>query len=216
METFSFLLLILFWVGVFVAAYKPKDDLRTRIEAYYYLVQNKTRSTKIAKRVHLLRTENKKKKLMKELTDALSYLKNVTILGRGENISAELMLEELADFSPGLSKTFLGMARSLSVNEKNVAEESLFETIGNDYARDIGVFLASWEDIPQTELLSSIEAYLNVLREEQITRQKEKDEMISDLVYFPVVINCMMVLLNFIYVSYFIEQESMLAQLFGL
>ncbi len=196
--------------------YKPKDDLSARIEAYYYYVQTKTRSTKIAKRIHLLRTESKKKKLMKELTDALSYLKNVTILGRGENISAELMLEELADFSPGLSKTFLGMARSLSVNEKNVAEESLYEAIGNSYAHDIGVFLASWEDIPQNELLSSIEAYLNVLREEQITRQKEKDELISDLVYFPVVINCMMVLLNFIYVCYFIEQENMLAQLFAL
>ena len=40
-------------------------------------------------------------------------------------------------------------------------------------------------------------------------------QAVSDLAYFPVVINCMAVLLNFIYVAYFIAQKDQLGMLMG-
>ncbi|MDO5331563.1 MAG: hypothetical protein Q4E99_02680 [Bacillota bacterium] len=215
MNRIAYFLLIAFWVGIFLILYQPSNILLSKHEISFDLFREKLSETKAAKEYYKFKSNRAKSKLMKELSDGLSYLKNITILGRGESISAELMLEELSDFSPGLSKTYLSMARNLSLNEKTLASDALYEVTGNTYARDVGAFLASWEDIPQGELLSSIEAYLNVMREEQVTKQKSKDELISDLVYFPVVINCMLVLLNFIYVSYFIEQEEMLAQLFA-
>ena len=215
MNKIAYMLLIAFWIGIFIMFFKPDRTISFNSDSLTDDLRKKALGLKVVKGYKKLQSDRKKAKLMKELTDGLSYLKNITILGRGESISAELMLEELSDFSPGLAKTYLSMARSLSLNEKSFAMEALYEVTGNEYARDIGAFLASWEDIPQGELLSSIEAYINVIREEQVTKQKSKDEFISDLVYFPVVINCMLVLLNFIYVSYFIEQEDMLAQLFA-
>ena len=215
MDKIAYVLLLIFWLSLFVVIFKPNDRLFFDRGSWMGNLRTKARETKIVKGYNKYQSNRKKAKLMKELSDGLSYLKNITILGRGESISAELMLEELSDFSPELSKTYLSMARNLSLNEKSYAMDALYEVTGNEYARDIGAFLASWEDIPQGELLSSIEAYINVIREEQVTKQKNKDELISDLVYFPVVVNCMLVLLNFIYVSYFIEQEEMLAQLFA-
>jgi len=216
MQNVVYFILLFFWIGIFIAVFKPVNDFNDRAEYYSIYLMDKARETSIAKSFLKFKSERKKKKLMAELADGLSYLKNITILGRAENISAEYMLEELSDFSPGLSKTYLSMARNLSLNEKAVAANALYEVTGSAYARDIGGFLASWEDIPQTELLSSIEAYLNVMREEQVTKQKAKDELVSDLVYLPVVFNCMLVLLNFIFVSYFLEQEEVLGQMFSL
>lgn len=213
MNNIVYIYAAMFWFGILLIFFKPTYRLMPK--DYLNQIKYDVLNTKILKSVRRAQHRRRKEKLMKELADGLSYLKNITILGRGENISAGLMLEELSDFSPSLSKTYLSMARSLSLNEKNVAADLLYSEIGTEYAKDIGMFLASWEDIPQHELLNSIEAYLNVMREEQLTKQKSKDEMISDLVYFPVVINCMLVLLNFIYVSYFLEQESMLAQMFA-
>ncbi|MCQ2551972.1 MAG: hypothetical protein MJ148_01295 [Clostridia bacterium] len=215
MNNLVYVFLFCFWLGVFILTFR-KDKLFKNAEFYSGLCKEKFLESKAFSGYKKWRSNSKKEKLITELCDSLSYIKNITILGRGENISAELMLEELSEFSPSLGQVYISMARYISMNEKLLASEALYNEIGSDYAKDIGAFLASWEDIPQEELLSSIEAYLNVLREERVTKQKSKDELISDLVYFPVVINCMLVLLNFIYVSYFIEQEETLAQLFFL
>jgi len=47
------------------------------------------------------------------------------------------------------------------------------------------------------------------------TRQKKRDEMISDLIYFPVIMNVMLILINFIYVAYFIDQRDALLTVMG-
>ena len=50
---------------------------------------------------------------------------------------------------------------------------------------------------------------------DRLTKQKRRDEMVSDLVYFPVVVNAMAVLMNFIYVAYFLQQKEALNVLFN-
>ena len=46
------------------------------------------------------------------------------------------------------------------------------------------------------------------------TKIRRRDELISDLVYFPVVLNCVVVLLNFLYVAYFLQQKEILSLFF--
>ena len=69
--------------------------------------------------------------------------------------------------------------------------------------------------MPPEDLLNTVEVYRSALREDRLTRQKRRDEMVSDLVYFPVVVNAMAVLMNFIYVAYFIQQRDALNVLFN-
>lgn len=129
-------------------------------------------------------------------------------------MSTQLLLEELSDICPGLKPYYLDMAHSLQVYDKNRAENILYDAIGVSYARDIGSFLAGWEDIPPEDLMSTIDTYRAALREERLTKQKRRDELISDLVYFPVVVNSMAILMNFIYIAYFIQQRDALSILF--
>ena len=203
-----------FWVGFWLLFKHEKWDLKRRSEFYLGKITSNAKLSEPYKAWLRFLASRKKEKILGELAQSLAYIKNITILGKGQSISAVLLMEELADLFPALSKVYLDMAKSLSLNDKKSASEALFAELGVGYARDIGSFLAAWEDIPQNELLGSIEAYSQALRDERTTRIKKRDEMISDLVYFPVVINCMAVLLNFIYVAYFIEQKEALMGLF--
>ena len=113
-------------------------------------------------------------------------------------------------YNPQLD-TFIVVADSGSFNK---AAEALYDALGESSARDIGSFLASWEDIPPEELIQSIDLYRSGLIEARLTKQRKRDEIISDLVYFPVVLNCMVVLLNFLYVAYFLQQKELLSFFF--
>ena len=164
--------------------------------------------------VRRFRAANRRNKLKDELSAALAYVKNIAILGRAESISAEMLFEELSEVTKLLSPVFLEMARCMSLNDRDKAAEALYKAIGGSCAKETGIFLAGWEDVPPAALVQSVEVYRSALEEERFTRIKRRDEAISDLVYFPVVLNCAAVLLNFLYVAYFLEQKELLGLFF--
>lgn len=210
MKIQSFAFLSLFWTGVFIIRLKGSERLLDRARFYAGKVISYVNRNPASK----LQSASKQRKMSQELAEALSYIRNLVILGRGEKMSVELLMEELSDVCVLLAPAFTDMARSLHVNDKERASRCLYEAIGENYARDVGTFLAHWEDIPPKELLSSVDAYRSTLRERRETELRKKDEIISDIIYFPVVLNSMVVLLNFIYVAYFLEQKEALSIMF--
>lgn len=161
-----------------------------------------------------LRIIKRNKAMEKELVQALAYIRNNVILGRGNRISSELLMEELADISESLKPVFQDMAQYLHLCDKEKAANVLYDYLGTGISKDLGRFLAGWEDIPSEELLKTLEIYMENLRKMNLDRKAKEDEMISDLIYFPVVLNAMFVLFDFVYVAFFIEQQNLLNQMF--
>lgn len=218
MSIISILILMAFWGGIALLALKKPAGILERAKLYAgrkaLSARERRRSLEVSGAIARFKSSRKKEQLDQELSEALSYIRNLVILGRGENMSGELLMEELSDVTRHLSPVFLDMARSLHVNDKERASLALYKAMGDSTSRDVGAFLARWEDIPPKELASSVEAYRSALREKRETAQRRRDEVISDLVYFPVIANSMAVLLNFIYVAYFLEQKEALQILF--
>lgn len=202
---FSIVLLIVFGSGCFLLFFGggKTPDLRTRLA-----------NTPVAERIKEIRRRGSDRQLEQELSECLSYVKNMVALGRGASMSGELLMEELSAMTTGLSACFQDMARCLHVNDREGCAAALSEAIRKPYARDIGAFLAGWEDIAPEDLAVSIEIYRSAIRDERETALRKEDETVSDLIYFPVVANAMAVLLNFIYIAYFIQQKDMLTVLF--
>lgn len=185
-------------VGYQAGSYVRKRFLKSRIR----------RLTEVA--VHAQR----KRMCERELTECLSYIRHVIAMGRDCRMSRDLLLEELAEVSDSLQGVFRDMAHRLRISEAGLAEEVFYRTFEEDYARDVAKLFIEWEHIAPTELLSTVEAYRDLLREKHKTAQKKRDEWVSDLVYFPVVANAMIVLLNFIYIAYFIQQRELLTGIY--
>ena len=214
MDKMNYIFLLLLWAGLAMVFMKPKWDLKARAEYYYGKGREGFEKSSLSSFFKKLKSMGKSDAMQRELSEGLAYVKNIVVLGRGKNVSSELLLTELADISRELSPVYLEMASCMHLNDKEKAEGLLEAAVPGSLSADIARLLTGWEDIDPDELLSTVELYQTSLREERSTKQLKKDELISDMIYFQVVINCMVVLLNFIYVGYFIEQREALKFLF--
>ena len=216
MPYINFAFLFLLWIGVGLSFGAPAGR-SLKMEAQKYVKQSEVMAKRSAsyRKLQQFSAGRKQEAMQRDLAESLSYIKNLVVIGRGENMSAQLLLEELSELSKDLGPVFLSMARCIQLFDKQTAAQQLYDALPFSYAKDIGEFLAGWEDIPPGDLLNTVEVYRSALREDRITKQKRRDEMVSDLVYFPVVVNAMAVLLNFIYVAYFIQQRDALSILFN-
>lgn len=201
------------WAGILLCLRRQPLDLKARAALYLEKYQQRYQKTALGRTAAGIKAKIQQEQLEKELAENLAYIKNLVVLGRGRSISAELLLTELSDASDKLASVYIEMAGWLHTNEKDLAAKCFSDRFDTGYAIEIGRFLAGWEDISPSELLPSVELYQSALREERMTRQQQRDEAMSDLVYFPVVLNCMAVLLNFIYVAYFLSQRDALGLL---
>jgi hypothetical protein len=211
-----FAFLILLWTGVgLLNGGSAGRSLKLEAQRYRSRSGELARKSAPYKKLKQFALSRKREAMQRDLAESLSYIKNLVVIGRGENMSAQLLLEELSELSKDLGPVFLSMARCVQLFDKQTAAQQLYDALPFSYAKDIGEFLAGWEDVPPADLLNTVEVYRSALREDRLTKQKRRDEMISDLVYFPVVVNAMAVLMNFIYVAYFLQQREALSVLFN-
>lgn len=207
----SITLMALLWLGVILLNMPEHIGLKERALAYIGRGRELAEESRLSAAVKGYIADRRKEKMLKELSESLAYINNLVVLGRGKNISAELLLTELSGFCKLLGPVFLDMAHSLHVNERARAEKALEKALGEGFASDIGRFLAGWDDLPPDEMAESVELYSSTLREERESRLRARDELVSDLIYFPAIANSMLVMLNFVYVAFFMQQREALA-----
>jgi hypothetical protein len=128
-------------------------------------------------------------------------------------MSADLVIQRLSENRGMLQPVYLKTLRLLRMNRRAEAEKCFAEAVGGR-GRDFVRILIQWDEIEPKELASTLISYQKSLKESRITAKKKKDEMISDLIYVPVVVNVMVIFMNFIYVAYFVEQKEMFSRMF--
>jgi len=212
MNVISYAILALFWCGAALAALDTGLAKR-RIRALTGRGIRAAEKTSPVRTLRAAAAARHSSRLKDELCESLSYTRNIAVLGSCSRMSAGMLLSALAGQSRLLKPVFLDMEHAINVNDRERAADVLYAVVKEPYAKDIGRILAFWEDLEPDGLLKTLEVYRNMLREERITRIRRRDELISDLIYLPVVLNCMVVLLNFLYVAYFLQQKELL-QLF--
>ena len=165
MKIFNFIFLTLLWLGIGLAM-GPSAGRSLKMEARKYVKQSEAAARKSApyRKLQQFAAGRRREAMQRDLAESLSYVKNLVVIGRGENMSAQLLLEELSELSKDLGPVFLSMARSIQMFDKETAARQLFEALPFSYAKDIGEFLAGWEDIPPSDLLNTVEVYRSALR----------------------------------------------------
>ena len=156
----------------------------------------------------------KQERMDMELYESLSYMRNLTVIGNGATIRADVLFEELAERGGLLGPIYGRMLRLLRQNQKEQATEAFIQSVNTEFSKDFARLLMQWDDTQPRDLTETLLNHQKNLKEARMTIQKRRDEFVSDLVYLPVVINVMLVFLNFIYVAYFIDQKQLLTLFF--
>ena len=105
----------------------------------------------------------------------------------------------------------LSLLRTGRVQE---AERVMRAETGTEIGKELASLLISWEHIPPEQLEEIIVSYRRSIKETNLTRQKKREEMISDLIYLPATLNVFLIFINFVYISYFMEQKEMFDMIF--
>lgn len=205
-----FLTDVIFWAGCYFLYRRESLRLAERAARWGRLAGAKARTSGAARGLRRYARHRRRNVRERELSECLAYMQNMVALGRGSAMSGELLLAELADLCDSLQSVFWEMSHRLRLCDGEGAETIFCRAFEQDYAQDVAKLFIEWERISPQELGSTVGAYRNLLLQKRRTRQKNRDEWMSDLAYFPVVVNAMAVLLNFIYVAYFIEQRNSL------
>jgi hypothetical protein len=150
----------------------------------------------------------------REIFDAISFIRNIIAARKGDRIPADLLLEQLAQTEGVLRPAYLKALSLLRVNRKAEMVAHFSDTAGTGMARDFIRIIVRWDDVSSDKLSSTLLSYQNTMKEIRTTDLKRKNELYSDMVFFPVVVNVLAVFMNFIFIAYFVEQKDLLNQLF--
>ncbi len=159
--------------------------------------------------LNLLRKENTDR----EIYESLSYMRNLIIAHKG-SINSDAVISGLAERDGVLKHTYIKMLSLMRTGRTDEAENILCEAAGTEAGKEFASLLTSWEQMPPEQLSQIIVSYRKSIRENCITRQKKRDEMISNFIYFPATANIFLIFINFIYISYFMQQKEMFEMMF--
>jgi hypothetical protein len=160
------------------------------------------------------RERRRREQADREIFDAIGFVRNIIAARKDARIPADLLLEQLAQSEGALKPAYLKALSLLRVNRKTEMIASFSEMAGSGAARDFIRIIVQWDDVSPEKLSSTLLSYRNTMKEMRTTELKRKNEVYSDAVFFPVVVNVLAVFMNFIFIAYFIEQKELLTQLF--
>jgi len=163
--------------------------------------------------IFMLLEKRKQEKAEVEIYEAISFMRNLISIGGTKTLNSDSLIEQLILHNGLLSSTYSGMLRYLRHNQRDEGIDFFANYVGTKTSRDFARLLIQWDEIAPKQLLETLISMQNSIRETRLTSLRRKDEIVSDLIYFPVVVNITLIFLNFIYVGYFIEQKKMLTML---
>ena len=158
-----------------------------------------------------IRTSRKNEQIQREIYSALSVLRNYA---SAESVTTDYLFEQFSQTNGILKDVYSGALRLLRTGRKTEAAEYFSAAANTPFARDFIMLILDWDIISQGKQKQTIVAFQNALKETRTTELMRKNEVMSDLVYLPVVAGVLIIFVNFVYVAYFAEQSALLRELF--
>ena len=153
-------------------------------------------------------------KINREIYSALSIMQNFASADSGGRVTTDALLEQFAKTEGLLQTTYAGVLRFFRLNKKAEAVEYFTSAAGTDLSRDFIMLIIEWDHIEPSKLQKAILSFRSAMKEIRTTELIKRDEILSDLVYLPVIAGVLVIFINFIYIAYFIEQKELLSELF--
>jgi hypothetical protein len=218
---------VIFSTGVFIIIFQSVppayrlSDIRRRSAAF---LREKLiiLGSAVRKYAVSFRSAKRKEQIQKEIYSALSILRNYASAdsnngsgtGSGAGVTTDHILEQFEMSDGVLKEAYSGALRLLRTGRRSDAAEYFTKSAEVELARDFILLVLDWDAVPPQKLKQTVVAFQNALKETRTTDLIRKNEVLSDLVYMPVVTGVLVVFINFIYVAYFAEQQALFTELF--
>ena len=158
--------------------------------------------------------KRREEKIDREIYESISFLRNIIALGKGRRVGADYVIEQLSQRDGTLQPVYLSMLRYLRIGKLKDAVKAFSAEAVTPIGAEFGDLLLKWDSLDPLELTEILISYQKSIKEVKGTAQRKRDEIVSEFIYFPVVLNIFIIFINFIVVGYFMEQKQLLRMLF--
>ena len=201
--------LTIWGVGILILFKGKKETLlRKRLEDLKSQSQAKVHQ-------HPLLKKRRVQKMEREIARDMAFLRNLLLLGSGSVLSVDYVLTRLAFREGPLKPAYLAMLSHQRLNRKQKALEAFSSYVQVPMARELAGLLLQWDELESKVISEILTSHQKTLRDIRMTQQTRRDETISDLIYLPAVFNVLIICVNFIYISYYINQQEVFRLLFS-
>lgn len=149
----------------------------------------------------------------KEIYEAMTFIGNFTA-ATGGNVGSQFILEQLSYRESVLKEAYIKALGFVRLNKLKDAENEILQKADTEAGHALAALMLNWDRMKPDELTEILETRRKSIREIYITRRKRREELLSDIIYLPVVANVFLIFINFIYVGYFMQQKELLNMIF--
>lgn len=176
-----FIILILYFFSI------PKKYLFNYKSPFYRILE-------------LLRKEYRDKQNT-EIYNAIIQLKNICISTKDKPISSDFMLEHIGKFTNYTKPVFMQTLSMWRVGDEEKAILHFSKSIDTKIAEEFASFLPKLDRTNPSDLVEQLNLLQSSVREIKTTSTLRKQEIISNLMFIPIVSATLIILLNFIVIT---------------
>lgn len=178
--------LLLLWIVVYVLSY-PNEVKRIKTTPFKYIMRS------LNQRRFMKRDE--------ELAALIVQLKNLIAAQKNVSWNGDYTIETLMKFSDVTKPIFSQMLIYYRNGYKTRAFEYLDKASGTRVGRDFAAILSKLDEMNPSELNTQLLMLQDGVRDERETRQIKKQELLENLFFMVIMLVCMAIILNFVYIA---------------
>jgi hypothetical protein len=143
-----------------------------------------------------------------EVFRAITQLKNLAISQKDKPLGADFMIEQLSRFAV-ITKPIFSQTISLwRMGKEDEACDYFADEIDTKLGREFANILRELDEINPVELVDQLELFQNHIKEERVTNRLKKQEMISNILFMPIVATAFVIMLNFVVIVVWMDALS--------
>ena len=145
------------------------------------------------------------KKLDEEIYKALLQLKNLAIVQKEQPVSADFIIEQISRFTTVTKKIFLKTISMMREGRDEDAVEFFKSSTGTKLGNEFANMLAKLEKLNPAELEEQLVLLQSAFRNEKVTDKLRRQEMLSNILFIPIVAVSIVILLNFVIITVWLD-----------
>ncbi|WP_430882710.1 hypothetical protein [Fusibacter sp. JL216-2] len=149
----------------------------------------------------------------KEVFEAMTQLKNLCIAQADFPLSGDYMIEQVMKFSQITKHAYSKMLVLWRLGDSESACEVFAVTLNTKMSRELSSIFLKLESMAPVEMAEHLNLYQSHIREERMTKHLRKQEMMSYVLYAPVIASAFAIMLNFMVVVIWLDTMELMQKI---
>lgn len=154
--------------------------------------------------IELLKEDFNRKK-DRELYKVITQLKNLAIAQQNKPFSGDLIIQQIMRFTKIIKPIFSQTLAMWRLGKETEAAQFFAEAFNTKLGREFSNLLAKLDSVNPIELTEQLTLFQTHVSEEKTTERLKHQELISNLIFMPVVAAALMIILNFVVIVIWLD-----------